>query len=171
MLTIVSGPSEGLCTAYDTKLGRYDVSRGVPVDFFDSFGSTSNTVCPCSCTLFILKKVKNGEKSFKMKSRNICQGENRKQMCRMFQMSLIHYRLCTWTWCWCVWNNAIGDMFDKTVCSNCEQMTCPEKKIHRKRFILKGMGWVSCYGLDLDDWYLKSLNLGYVVIWPWIKKI
>ena len=159
MLTIVSGPSDGLCRAYDTKLRRYDVSWGVPVDFFDSFGSTSKTVCPCSCTLFILKKEKNEEKLFNMKSRNICQGENRKQMCRLLKMPLIHYRLCTWTWHWCVWKYAISDMFDKTVCCNCEKMPCREKKIHRKLFILKGIGWVSCYGLDLDEWYLKNLYL------------
>ena len=63
-------------------------------------------------------KKKNEENVFKMKSRNICQGENRKPMCRMLQMSLIHYGLCTWTWNWCVWvwHNAIGEMFDKTVC-------------------------------------------------------
>ena len=41
-------------------------------------------------------------------------------------------------------------------------MTSPENKIHRKLFIPKTIGWVSYYQLDVEEWYLKTLNLGYI---------
>ena len=138
LLTIVSGPSEGLCTAYDTKLRRYDVSRGVPADFFDSFGSTSNTVCPCSCTLCILEKEKKKRRNYLIWNLGIyvkVRIENKCAECSKCLWYIIDYAR--------EHEIDVFEIMPLVTCSikrsvvNVKKMPWSENKIHRKMFTLK----------------------------------